>query len=184
VLSLPQPLADREALESIAGHSGPDFWTSYWENRQAYDRGDVTAESYWTAVLGAHPTPTRLDAIIETDAASWIHPNRLSLNAASRTAERGLRLAIFSNAPLEIAAAIDSRDWLAEFSPRIFSCNLRAVKPEPSAYQAMLTVLQPRPEDVVFFDDRPENVSAARRLGIRAEVFTDPVQFDEVRASQ
>ena len=181
VLCLPQPLADREALESIAKRSGSAFWTSYWNHRRAYDRGDLTAQSYWTAVLGACPTPTHLDALIEIDAASWIHPNPLSLDAAARAARRGFRLAILSNAPLEIANAIDSRDWLAEFSPRVFSCNLRTVKPEPAAYLAALELLRARPNEVVFLDDRVENVNAARSIGVRAEVFTDPLQFDRVR---
>jgi putative hydrolase of the HAD superfamily len=181
VLCLPQTLADREALESIVKQSGPPFWTSYWSHRRAYDRGDLTAHSYWTAVLGTRPTPTHLDTLIEIDAASWIHPNPLSLDAAARAARRGFRLAILSNAPLEIANAIDSRDWLAEFSPRVFSCNLRTVKPEPAAYLDTLAMLKADPNDVVFFDDRPENVSAARSLGIRAEVFTDPLQIDSVR---
>jgi putative hydrolase of the HAD superfamily len=180
VLCLPQPTADREALESITGRSGADFWTSYWNHRRPYDRGDVTATSYWTAVLGTRPTPTDLEAIIEADTASWIHPNPLALDAASRAAERGLRLAIFSNAPLEIARAIDSREWLAEFCPRVYSYKLRMVKPEPAAYLAVLKALDAHPKDVVFLDDRLENVIAARNVGIRAEVFTDPLQFDSV----
>ncbi|HWD96953.1 MAG TPA: HAD family phosphatase [Acidimicrobiales bacterium] len=184
VLSLPQPLADQEAIESITGQAGGDFWTSYWDSRPAYDRGDVTAQSYWTAVLGACPTPTHLDAIIESDAASWIHPNSPALDAASRASQRGLQLAIFSNAPLEIAAAIDSREWLAEFSPRIFSCNLRTIKPEPAAYLAVLATLNAGPNDVVFFDDRAANVVAARQIGIRAELFTDAQQFDGVQPTE
>jgi putative hydrolase of the HAD superfamily len=180
VLCLPQPIADREAIESITGRPGADFWTSYWNHRRPYDRGDLTATTYWTAVLGARPTPTHLEAIIAADAASWIHANPLALDAASRAAERGLRLAIFSNAPLEIARAIDSREWLSEFSPRIYSCNLRTVKPERAAYLAVLKELDAHPNDVVFLDDRLENVIAARKVGIRAEVFTDPVQFDSV----
>jgi putative hydrolase of the HAD superfamily len=181
VLSLPQPLADRLAIETITKQSGATFWTPYWTHRPLYDRGDVTAQSYWTAVLGFRPTTAHLGAIIEIDAVSWLHPNPRSLDAASRAAQRGLRLAILSNAPFEIAKAIDSMDWLAEFSPRIFSCDLGAVKPEPAAYRATLEALEARPNDVLFFDDRPENVMAARRIGIRAEVFTDPVQFDGVQ---
>lgn len=181
VLSLPQPQADREAIESVVQETGPAFWASYWNHRRAYDRGDVTAKDYWTAVLGSCPTSTHLEAIVQSDAASWLHPNPLSLHAALRAAQRGLRLAILSNAPLEIANSIDSRDWLAEFSPCLFSCSLGRVKPEPAAYLAALNALQARPDDVVFLDDRLENVVAARTIGMRAEVFTDPVQFDSVQ---
>ncbi len=181
VLCLPQTLADREAIESFAQLSGTEFWASYWSHRRAYDRADLTAKEYWTAVLGASPTSAQLEAIIDVDAASWIHPNGATLNAASRSAERGVRLAIFSNAPFEIADAIASRDWLADFSPKVFSCHLGTVKPEPDAYLGALEALSARPDDVVFFDDRPENVLAARSIGMRAEVFTDPAQFEQVQ---
>ncbi len=181
VLCLPQPPADREAIESTAKRSGKAFWTSYWSHRRAYDRAELTAKDYWTAVLRASPTQTQLDAIIEVDAASWLHPNRPSLDALSQAAERGLRLAILSNAPFEIAHAVDSRHWLANFSPKVFSCRLGIVKPEPAAYLATLEALNAGPDDVVFFDDRPENVIAARSVGMSAEVFTNPAQFATVQ---
>jgi putative hydrolase of the HAD superfamily len=63
---------------------------------------------------------------------------------------------------------------------RFFRCDLRAVKPEPAAYRAVLTGLGARPGDVVFFDDRPGNVAAAAEMGIDARLFEDPAQFDEV----
>ena len=180
VLSLPQPSADRQAIESTAGHAGLDFWAAYWQHRPTYDRGDLTVERYWTAVLGSPPTPTLLHALVEVDTASWLHPNHLSLAAAARAEQRGLRLAILSNAPVEIAAAIDTRDWLAAFSPRLFSCHLRAVKPELAAYTAALDALGAHPSQVVFLDDRPANVATANKIGMRAKLFTDPTQIDTV----
>ena len=103
-----------------------------------------------------------------------------TLDAAQRAAQRGLRLAILSNAPLEMAKEIDAAPWLAPFTRRFFSCHLRAVKPEPAAYQAVLAALSARPEEVVFFDDRPVNVVAAAQLGIDARLFEAPAQLDEV----
>ena len=60
------------------------------------------------------------------------------------------------------------------FTRRFFSCWLRAVKPEPAAYRAVLDALDARPEDVVFFDDRPANVAGAAELGIDARLFEHP----------
>ena len=58
------------------------------------------------------------------------------------------------------------------------------MKPEPAAYHAVLGALDARPEDVVFFDDRPANVAGAAELGIDARLFEHPAQLDEVgRAS-
>lgn len=182
VLCLPPPPADRAALESATRRHGPDFWDDYWVHRPAYDRADLTVEDYWALVLGFRPPPAHLETLIAVDTANWLYPNADTLAATARAAQRGFRLAVFSNAPIEVAAAIDRLDWLAAFSPRIYSCRLRSVKPEPAAYDAALLVLDARAEDIVFLDDRPANVVAARRRGIRAEVFTDPAQIDAIDA--
>jgi putative hydrolase of the HAD superfamily len=182
VLSMPQPDPDRAALQCVAGRPGDQFWTDYWAWRPDYDRGDLSGSDYWAAVLGTRPPAEHLRQLIETDSASWLHPNPDSLAAARRAAQRGLHLALLSNAPVEVAACIDRQDWLAPFSPRLYSCDLRAIKPEPAAYEAALSALGTAAEDVVFLDDRPVNVAAARKVGIRAEVFTHPLQMDAVAA--
>lgn len=178
VLSLPQPEADRAALQSTAGRPAEEFWKGYWRNRPAYDRADLPAVEYWSAVLGSRPSPEQLRRLVEIDVASWLHPNPETLAAASRAAGRGLRLALLSNAPTEVAASIDTQDWLHDFSPRLFSCRLGAVKPEPAVYAAVLEALGAPAGEVIFVDDRPANVEAARRAGIRAAVFAGPGQID------
>jgi putative hydrolase of the HAD superfamily len=186
VLCLPPTEQDRAVLATTAGWDtqdrGGDFWDAYWVDRVAYDRADLTAQDYWARLLGRPPEPGQLDRLTKVDAAGWLHPNPLSLAAAQRAAQRGLRLAILSNAPIEVAREIDRAPWLAPFSPRFFSCDLGAVKPEPAAYQAVLASLGARPEEVVFFDDRPVNVTGAAALGIDARLFDDPAQLDLVRA--
>lgn len=182
VLSLPQPAADRKALEEAAAWDPArgDFWEVYWRHRPGYDRGDVSVQAYWTEVLGRPPAPAQLQQLIEVDVAGWLHPNPESLQAIDRVKGRGLRLAILSNAPVEVAEGIEAARWLAPFSEKFFSCRLRAVKPEPAAYQAVLNALGAAPEDIVFVDDRPANVAAAAALGMRAELFQGPALFDGI----
>jgi putative hydrolase of the HAD superfamily len=182
VLSLPQPLSDRLAIEEEAGRSGPEFWSPYWQHRPSYDRGDSAVMDYWSSVLGLRPERRKLERLIELDVASWLHPNPASLASAARAVERGLRLAILSNAPHEVADAIDDATWAGAFSPRLFSCRLRATKPEEDVYAAALKALDAAPSEITFLDDRPDNVSAARRAGISAHVFTDPTQIDAITA--
>ena len=180
VLSLPQPAADQRSLQDEAGRPGPDFWTSYWQHRPDYDRGVTSALEYWTAVLERRPARPALDRLVKRDVAGWLHPNHDTLDATTRAARRGLRLAVLSNAPHEVANAIDRAGWLSAFTPRLFSCRLGAIKPEPAIYLAALEALDAAPVDVTFLDDRAENVSAAGRAGMRAYVFADPAQIDAI----
>ncbi len=183
VLSLPQPDVDRQALEATAGREGASFWNAYWKHRYLYDRGDLTTAEYWTAVLGSSPQPLLLEHLVEVDIRSWVHPNERSLASAQNARERGLGLAILSNAPFEVAAALDSLAWLTTFSPRLYSCRLGAVKPEPAIYAAALEALGARPDQVTFLDDRPANVTAAIAAGMSAELFTDPAQIAKIASA-
>ncbi len=87
-------------------------------------------------------------------------------------------MALLSNAPIEVARAIEQLPWLSEFTPRIFSCDIGAVKPDPAIYRSVIATLGADPGSIVFVEDRSENVSTAARLGMRAVLFTGPSVFD------
>jgi putative hydrolase of the HAD superfamily len=184
VLSLPQPAADRSALAAASGLREDVFWRAYWDHRAAYDRAELTATDYWTAVLGAAPDTDLARRLSALDTASWLHPNVAVLAAVQRAAGRGYRAAILSNAPVELADALEHVPWLAPFQRRLFSCRLRLSKPDPAIYRAALIDLDAAPEEVIFLDDRADNVSAAGSLGIRAQVFSAPEQIDRLTSMQ
>lgn len=54
------------------------------------------------------------------------------------------------------------------------SCYTGLRKPDPAAYRNALQLTQRAPDESVFLDDRPENVSAAAGLGIRTVLVGDP----------
>jgi HAD superfamily hydrolase (TIGR01509 family) len=57
------------------------------------------------------------------------------------------------------------------------SWQLKLRKPDPQIYQAVLTLQNLKPEEVVFIDDTPKNVDSAKSLGIESILFTDNAQF-------
>lgn len=59
-------------------------------------------------------------------------------------------------------------DLLNHFDAFFSSCYLGLRKPNRKIYQIALDVLQRDPEEVIFIDDRAENVAAAASLGIHA----------------
>lgn len=184
VLSTAPPEDEWDELRRAAGTAGEDaerFHSVYWEHRPAYDRGDLAVADYWSRVLGRDARSGQLEDLVHWDVAVWLHPHEPSVEAANRAAERGWRLALFSNAPVEVAAGIDALEWLEPFERRFFSCRLHRIKPEPEAYKEVIEGLGAQPADIVFFDDRGANVEAAERMGIRAHLFTDAAQIDEAR---
>jgi putative hydrolase of the HAD superfamily len=180
VLSSAPPADEWGALQDTAGFDdSAEFHRLYWTNRPAYDHGDLSAEEYW-ALVGA--SPGRLPDLVARDVAIWLHAAPGAAEAAIAAAEAaGLRLALLSNAPVEVAEGIDRLEWLRPWEQRFFSCRLRAVKPELAAYEKVLKELSATPGEVWFFDDREANVAAATSIGIKAVHFTKPEDFLRVR---
>jgi putative hydrolase of the HAD superfamily len=184
VLCVAPPAARWEALVEASrwDRGRGEFRDAYWTGRPAYDRGDVSAAVYWRGVLGRPIKGDELDNVVARDIDIWTNPHPPAVAAVARAKDRGLRLALLSNAPLEVADAVDSLDWLSEFEVRLFSCRLREVKPDPEIFRLALAALGAEPGEVVFVDDRPANVSGAQALGIRSVLFTDPSQIDHLQA--
>jgi putative hydrolase of the HAD superfamily len=84
---------------------------------------------------------------------------------------RGVRLAVLSNAPGPLAAAVRAAPWSAGIAHLVFSAEVALVKPDPAIYARADSVYGTEPGDVVFFDDKPENVEAARSHGWDAHVW-------------
>ena len=59
------------------------------------------------------------------------------------------------------------------------SCYTGHRKPEAAAYRSALTLAQRTPEETLFLDDRPENIAAAARLGLRTLEVRDPDRLRE-----
>jgi len=149
---------------------------AYWTGRSDYDRGAPTS-TYWEGVLtavGRGPDPELVERLRDLDADKWSvlpETGRELLDAAAAT---GRRLGLLSNAPAPLAAAVRSASWSSAVDVLVFSADLGLVKPEPEIYARADAAYGTRPADVVFFDDRAENVAAARAHGWDAHLFTGP----------
>jgi putative hydrolase of the HAD superfamily len=175
VLCRDQSEEDRRALLALAGVADGDrFWAAYWDLRGPYDQGLLTARGYWTPVVGRELTTAEVATIEAADVAGWSHPYEQTLEIAARLAKDGTSLALLSNCPPSMAAAIETMSWTDLIPRRFYSCRLGSLKPDPASYTAVLTAIGAAPADVTFVDDRPVNVAGAEAVGMRALLFTDP----------
>jgi putative hydrolase of the HAD superfamily len=178
VICYPQPPRAVERLAEAAGATVADFSAGYWKYRLAYDHAKLDAVGYWQRVgesVGRTFSATDIARLTSLDNGSWLdlNPGTVSL-VEDLAAGGGNRLALLSNAPAEVARAVMALPVAALFEHRLFSCFLRLVKPDPAIFLAALGRLGASAADVIFLDDRPENVAGAAEVGIRGVVFTDP----------
>ncbi len=84
----------------------------------------------------------------------------------------GYKLYYLSNYSQELyQRSKDKLKFLDTFDGGIFSYQVKCIKPDERIYRLLLTRYSICPKDAVFYDDRPENVEAAVRLGIKGIVF-------------
>ena len=89
------------------------------------------------------------------------------------------RLAIGSNTdPLHFARGLELRPSLHSFQDRLLSYELGRCKPDPDFFILGLRTLGIRADECVFIDDRPDNVAAARGVGIEGVHFISAIQLE------
>ena len=99
------------------------------------------------------------------------------LDLVQQLQEMGYRTPLFSNVSETLAESVCKAGYYDYFDPLYLSYQMNFEKPDPQSYQIVLDDLQLDPEACLFIDDRPENVDAARKLGIDSVHFINPAQL-------
>jgi len=87
-------------------------------------------------------------------------------------AERGVPQYALTNLPAEWVEPVNALyPQMAHMKDVIVSAHEGVIKPDRRIYEITAMRLPFAPEEVVFFDDREDNVTAARDFGFDAEVF-------------
>lgn len=178
IFDLGEVLATPPALyDSLAARLTQDaaaVAAAYWMHRDDYDRGGE-GNVFWTAVLEKLGIPASADALedltrIDTEAWTTIRPDAAALLENLHSA--GVRVGILSNATIDMARAARQTPWARWVSDWFFSSELGVAKPDPAIYRCVSDALGLPAGSIVFVDDRPVNVEAARKAGWNAWVWT------------
>jgi putative hydrolase of the HAD superfamily len=182
VLSRPPADEDVARLATVARVSVPALMDAYWEWRRAYDLAELDADGYWQQVgngAGRQFTQAQIAELSRLDTLMWLRLQAGTVALVRDLAAAGVPLALLSNAPGALAAAVVELPVASHFRHLIFSCELKMAKPDPECYQAALAWAGTTAAEVMFIDDRPENVAGAAALGMRSVQFTTPADARE-----
>jgi putative hydrolase of the HAD superfamily len=177
VVSHPPAQQDLALLAAAAGAAVPAFLDAYWHWRRAYDMGKLDAGEYWRQVgtsLSRGYDDAEVAELTRLDRAAWLRLRAGTVALIEDLAAAGRPLAMLSNAPGDLAAAITGLPVSANFGHLMFSCELKSAKPDAACYREALARIGARADEVIFVDDTSENVAAAAALGLRAVHFTSP----------
>jgi len=180
--SVPEELHWR-ALERVLGAEQADFQTAYWKYRDAYDRGALSAQTYWESVARELDKPIDgqvLRALIDADTVVWTQPNVEMMEWAARLNRAGIKTGILSNIGDAMELGVLGRfPALGEFTHHTFSHRLGIAKPDAEIYRHAVVGLGVPVGEILFVDDREENILAARAAGMAAVQYSGHEGFVE-----
>ena len=168
--------AAHAALLRITGLPLERFESLYWADRHAYDEGKLTGLAFWQKLLdeaGLKLPPSTIEELNLWDARMWTTQNPAMLAWQEQLKQCGLLTAILSNMGDNVLANIEREyAWIHRFDVLVWSFQLHLAKPDPAIYRHMLNELGVEPAEMLFLDDKIENIEAARALGIQAIQFS------------
>lgn len=172
VVSFPQDMERFQEMAILLNMNLKDFHREYWKYRRAYDQGQK-GEDYWASVAGRTLETELLSTVILTDCEGWGRINPLSINILKKLKQMKVRTGLLSNLPIELVHFMqEERDFLPLFDDIFFSAEINLVKPDKEIYEYVLRKVKVKPEKMIFFDDRAENLDGARSLGMETFLIT------------
>ena len=181
VLCVPPTPEDIEGSAQILRIS-PDLFRTLWHrHRDPYDRGDLSAEAYWSKV--AEDAGRSIDAgqfreLAARDVVMWSRLNPRMLGWREDVSAAGMKTAVLSNMHADMVQyARRNFPWVRQLNWATFSAEVRLIKPEPAIYEHCLRGLGLAPSETLFIDDREVNLAAARALGIHGIQYKSMAQL-------
>ena len=141
--------------------------------------GKLTDQRFWSRIgeeLGLSDRE-QIAALRDDLWDTWIVDAQV-LSVVDRLRER-YTVALMSNATDALEDLLENRYHILDrFETIINSARLGAVKPEQRIYKETLKRLAMKPEEVVFVDDRAENITAAAAMGMHVVWFVNAAELE------
>ncbi|AQY01832.1 HAD family hydrolase [Microbacterium foliorum] len=184
VISIEPSPADRAEILRVAGvqQDAERFWDIYWLHRFALDQGTIGPKEYWQRIerdMGAQWDTAQHHELWLRDFRSWLAIEEGTLGVLIDLQKGGTRMALLSNAGLDFSSYY-RHGLLGDFFDEVVTSGETGImKPEPGIYRELIDRLGVPATDIVFIDNREENIVGAGALGIEGHVYVGP---DELRA--
>ena len=138
-----------------------------------YDQGMYTEQELKMIFLNKAPElKEEINYFFDTylNTLAPIEPNvKLALSL-----KKNYRISILSNMP-EISEyyIIEKFPFLNEFELPLYSWKVRMIKPDSAIYNLQIERLKSKPEEILFIDDKQENLDTAAKLGMHTYLMKD-----------
>lgn len=149
---------------------------TYKKCGEEFQKGLISESALWAKVCSELRVQRPYNPSLWRDAFKKVYnPKPEMFSLASDLRHKGYKIGLLSNteAPTVIFFHEQGYDM---FDVAVFSCAEGTRKPEARIYEIVLERLGAQPNEVVFIDDREENINGARDVGMHTILFMNPIQ--------
>ncbi|MGY5152208.1 MAG: HAD family hydrolase [Candidatus Nitrosopumilus sp. bin_6a] len=140
--------------------------------------GKISEEQFWNKISDG--VKINHEIISQTFLKRSILDTKV-LNLARSIKKQGFDIGILSNITPETRRILP-KQWIDEFDHVFFSDQIKLAKPDPKIFSYIKEKLSEH--QIVFIDDKQENVDAAKRYGIKSILFEEYQSLSEELAKQ
>jgi putative hydrolase of the HAD superfamily len=153
-----------------------DFETRHKEAVPAFEEGKLTLDQYLERTVFYQPRKFSKDEF-KSYMFSLSKPKPEVLEFARNIAGKCI-MATINNESREMNDYRIKQFGLSQiFDLFVSSCYVGMRKPDEKIYRLALDLIQKAPDECCFIDDRPVNIEAAAKVGMRAVLMRDPAQL-------
>ncbi len=173
----PEP-PDFSPIAEEIGLTWEMYRSGFAKYRRAYDGGEISCRDMYARIVADNALSAdegQLVRLVRADDESWTHPNPDVLEWMRDLKAYGFKVGILTNMEADYF-----RNWFSRFFAEhvaladalVVSGVEGVTKPDAAIYRLMESRLGLAPQALVFMDDMPGNVAAAKSLGWNAFRFT------------
>ena len=145
-----------------------------------YMKGFVTFEKLCKDICNYYDIQYDPQYLIDIEQALWLGVSNdfdITHRLLVHMKEQGIKNCILSNA-LPILLESGKYQEFIDTKNRFYSFDLHMLKPSPDIYIKVKDILECDFHNIVFVDDKEENVNAAKELGIYSILFSNNIMLD------
>lgn len=146
----------------------------YAELIEKRDGGLLDEQSFLAELSKAIGRPVQVEEI---------HPKNIELDKQlidlTRQLKTHYQISLFSNASEKLRGKLATLGLDDLFSEIIISSEIGYSKPADQAFESAVQRVNARPDEILFIDDNPKNIEAARRNGLSAHLYVSAKDLQE-----
>ncbi len=152
-----------------------------WEHLRTLEDEEVFWRTYAAELAGRLDLPVEAATELLREWPYWrfLVPVPGAREVLSELRSRGLKIGVLSNTLPNVGATLQAIGVADLVDVALATCTLGVHKPEERAFLLAAQALEMAPSEVMFVDDRPENVLAARAVGMRALLIDHDAKLPE-----